>query len=99
MEDFAVKNASASTPKGKGYCRDCSIAHFGRDLRTFAQRMPQEGYSNETGALIHCSCCGVVSVDINGRRLDNQPYHPSCSCQEFTKRHSASTEIKAMEEK
>lgn len=73
------------------YCRDCSIAIFGRDFRDMANLMPQEGYSNEKGnkkgALVLCECCGPTIVDINGRRIDGQSFFPTCSCQEFTRTH------------
>lgn len=80
------------------FCRDCSIAMFGRDFRDHAQLMPAENYSNvkgkEAGALVLCECCGPICVDINGRRIDGQSFHPECSCQEFTRTHS---KVKAKE--
>lgn len=77
------------------FCRDCSIAMFGRDFRDFASLMKPEGYSNEpgkeAGALVLCECCGPIIVDINGRRIDGQTFHSECSCQEFTKSHKELT--------
>lgn len=70
-----------------GFCRDCSISGFGFDARDFAQLLESAAYSNEkgneSGALVLCECCGPIVVDINGRRIDGQEYHPECHCSEF----------------
>ena len=83
------------------FCRDCSIANFGRDFRDFANKMPHEGYSNEPGksmgALVLCECCGPVVVDINGRRLQGQEFCKECSCAIFTAKHT-DKQLKEMRE-
>lgn len=76
------------------YCRDCSIAMFGRDFRDMAQLLPSEAYKDGTGALVLCECCGPIVVDINGRRIDGQEFHKSCSCADFTKANAALEEYK-----
>ena len=84
---FAVTLREGEEKKMADFCRDCSIAIWGKDFRDMAQLMPQEGYSNEpgneAGALVLCECCGPIIVDINGRRLDGQEFHKECHCREL----------------
>lgn len=49
------------------FCKQCSIEHFGEDMRDFANLMEPKEYSEGFGAAVICEGCGFVVVDINGK--------------------------------
>lgn len=62
------------------FCRHCSLAIFQSDTRDLAELMPADRYTEDTGALALCECCGPIVVDINGKRISE--YDPQCTCEE-----------------
>ena len=64
------------------FCKDCSIAIFGRDFGEMAHLLPKDQYTEEMGALVLCECCGLIVVDYEGKRMEPQEYDPNCHCKE-----------------
>lgn len=69
------------------FCKECSIAHFGKDFGDLAKLMPESDYDEDHGALDLCECCGPVVVDYEGKRM-NEDFNDDCSCAEMVKSHT-----------
>lgn len=64
------------------FCQECLLAGFGEDTGDLANLLAPEEYTEDTGALALCECCGPVCVDINGKRM-SKDFAPSCDCADF----------------
>lgn len=74
------------------FCKECSIAHFGQDHKDLANLLKPEEYTNDIGALALCECCGLIVVDINGKRMSKDK---DCDCTLMLgKRHAIKEETK-----
>ena len=54
------------------FCQEHGIEMWGRDVRDLAGLISIEDVEKGMGAVVLCESCGIILVDHNGKRIDNE---------------------------